>query len=36
MPRATGKRSPIWPWLTAAVIVIAVVVLIALWATGVI
>jgi hypothetical protein len=34
MPRVTGKRSPRWPWLIVAVIVIAVAVFIALWATG--
>jgi flagellar biosynthesis/type III secretory pathway M-ring protein FliF/YscJ len=34
MPRVTGKRSPRWPWVILAVIVIAVVVFIVLWATG--
>lgn len=36
MPRVTGKRSPGWPWVILAVIVIAVVVFVALWATGII
>jgi len=36
MPRVTGKRSPRWPWLILAVIVIAVVAFVALWATGII
>jgi flagellar biosynthesis/type III secretory pathway M-ring protein FliF/YscJ len=36
MPRVRGKRIPRWPWLILAVIVIAVVVFIVLWATGII
>jgi len=34
MPRVTGKRGPRWPWLVLTVIIIAVVVFVALWATG--
>jgi hypothetical protein len=34
MPRVMGKRSPRWPWTILAVVVIAVVAFIALWATG--
>ena len=36
MPRAAGRRSPRWPWLILAVVVIAIVVFVVLWATGVI
>ena len=36
MPRVAGKRSARWPWLILTVIVIAVVVFIVLWATGII
>jgi flagellar biosynthesis/type III secretory pathway M-ring protein FliF/YscJ len=36
MPRVRGKRSPRWPWVLLAVVVIAVAVFIALWATGII
>ena len=34
MPRVTGKGNLRWPWVILAVIVIAVVVFVVLWATG--
>jgi hypothetical protein len=34
MPRVRGKRSARWPWMILAIVVIAVAVFIALWATG--
>ena len=34
MPRVRGKRSPRWPWMIITVVVIAVAVFVALWATG--
>lgn len=34
MPRVTGRSGRRWPWLIVAVIIIAVAVFIALWATG--
>jgi hypothetical protein len=36
MPRVMGKRAPRWPWLVLTVIIIAAVVFIVLWATGII
>jgi flagellar biosynthesis/type III secretory pathway M-ring protein FliF/YscJ len=36
MPRVRGRRSPRWPWMVLAVIVVAVVVFVVLWATDVI
>jgi hypothetical protein len=34
MPRVTGKPGRGWPWLVLAIIIVAVAVFIALWATG--
>jgi hypothetical protein len=36
MPRVRCKRSARWPWLLLTVVVIAVVVFVVLWATGII
>ena len=34
MPRAKGKQAPRWQWPMVAVVAIAVVVFVVLWATG--
>jgi hypothetical protein len=36
MPRVSGKPSRRWPWWVVAVVAIAVIAFVALWATGVI
>ncbi|GEM_PF-1694030 len=35
MPRAVGRKRPVWPWLVALVLVIIVIVVV-LWAVNVI
>lgn len=36
MPRVRGKPSLRWPWMILTVVVIAVIVFVVLWATGII
>jgi len=35
MPRATGKKTPMWQWVALIILIIIIVVLIVLLATGV-